>query len=129
MNYYISKIINSDFEHAIQIVTNSLKNEGFGIISEIDIQQKLKEKLDIDFRKYVILGACIPSQAYKALIQEDKIGTMLPCNVILQQIAENKIEVAAVDPLASMMAVNNESISVIASEIKDKLEEQLNLFK
>ena len=122
MKYYISKTIDSDFEHAIQLVTESLKNEGFGIISEIDIQQKLKEKLNIDFRKYLILGACNPAKAFKALEQEDKIGTMLPCNVILQEIVKNKIEVAAVDPVASMMAVNNQSLSGIANEIKDKLE-------
>lgn len=122
MSYYISKIINSEFEQAIQLVTESLKKEGFGIISEIDIQQKLKEKLDIDFRKYLILGACSPAKAFEALEQEDKIGTMLPCNVILQEIGENKIEVAAIDPVASMMAVKNQNLSGIAREIKDKLE-------
>jgi uncharacterized protein (DUF302 family) len=121
MNYYISKIIDSEFDQAIHLITKSLKEEGFGVISEIDIQQKLKEKLDIDFRKYLILGACSPSKAFQALEQEDKIGTLLPCNVILQEIGENKIEVAAVDPVVSMMAVGNESLSGIANEIKDKL--------
>ena len=86
MNYYINKTISADFEQAIQLVTEALKTEGFGVLSEIDIQQKLKEKLDVDFRKYVILGACNPSSAHKALQQEDKIGTMLPCNVILQEL-------------------------------------------
>ncbi len=122
MNYYISKIIDSEFDQAIHLVTKSLKDEGFGVISEIDIQQKLKEKLDIDFRKYLILGACSPAKAFQALEQEDKIGTLLPCNVILQEIGKNKIEVAAVDPVVSMMAVGNDSLSGIANEIKDKLE-------
>jgi len=122
MNYYISTIIDTEFDQAIQLVTESLKQEGFGVISEIDIQQKLKEKLDIDFRKYLILGACSPVKAFQALEQEDKIGTLLPCNVILHEIGKNKIEVAAVDPVVSMMAVGNESLSGIANEIKEKLE-------
>lgn len=122
MDYYINKTIAADFDQAVQLVTESLKNEGFGVISEIDIQQKLKEKLNIDFRKYLILGACNPAKAFKALEQEDKIGTMLPCNVILQEIADNKIEVAAVDPIASMMAVDKQGLVRIAREIKEKLE-------
>lgn len=122
MNYYINKTISADFEQAIQLVTEALKTEGFGVLSEIDIQQKLKEKLDVDFRKYVILGACNPSSAHKALQQEDKIGTMLPCNVILQELDKNVIEVAAVNPVASMMAVENHALASIASEIKEKLE-------
>ena len=122
MSYYINKTIEADFDQAVQLVTESLKKEGFGVVSEIDFQQKFKEKLNIDFRKYLILGACNPSKAFEALEQEDKIGTMLPCNVILQEIGGNKIEVAAVDPAASMMAVKNTSLSGIAGEIKDKLE-------
>ncbi len=122
MKYYINTIIDSEFEQAIHLVTESLKVEGFGVISEIDIQQKLKEKLDMDFRKYLILGACIPAKAFQALEQEDKIGTLLPCNVILQEIGENKIEVAAVDPVVSMISVGNESLGVIANEIKEKLQ-------
>lgn len=122
MKYYISKKIKSDFEQAVQLVTEALKKEGFGVLSEIDIQQKLNEKLDIDFRKYKILGACNPPNAYKALQQEDKIGTLLPCNVILQEVDDNMIEVAAVDPVASMMAVENRKLTGIATEIKGKLE-------
>ena len=122
MKYYISKEIKSDFEQAVQLVTEALKKEGFGVLSEIDIQQKLNEKLDVDFRKYKILGACNPPSAYKALQQEDKIGTMLPCNVILQQLDDNQVEVAAVDPVVSMMAVENQQLIGIASEIKEKLE-------
>lgn len=121
MKYYINKVIKSDFEQAVQLVTEALKKEGFGVLSEIDIQQKLNEKLDVDFRKYKILGACNPPSAYKALQQEDKIGTLLPCNVILQQLDDNQVEVAAVDPVASMMAVENEQLAGIANDIKERL--------
>lgn len=122
MTYYINKTITADFDQAIELVTEALKTEGFGVLSEIDIQQKLKEKLDVDFRKYKILGACNPANAFKALQQEDKIGTMLPCNVIVQETDDNQIEVAAVNPVASMMSVENEQLTDIAGEIKSKLE-------
>ena len=122
MHYYISKTISAEFDKAIALVTETLKNEGFGVLSEIDIQHKLKEKLDVDFRKYKILGACNPPKAYEALQLEDKIGTMLPCNVIVQEVGENRVEVAAIDPVASMVAVENKEIANIASEIRAKLE-------
>ena len=122
MTYYMSKTISAEFDKAIELVTGALKNEGFGVLSEIDIQQTLKKKLDVDFRKYKILGACNPPNAYKALQQDDKIGTMLPCNVILQEVGENQVEVAAVDPVASMVAVENTEIANIAVEVKTKLE-------
>lgn len=122
MKYYISKKINTNFDQAVHLVTESLKKEGFGILTEINLQEKLKEKLDVDFRKYKILGACNPTYAYKAIQQEDKIGTMLPCSVIVQELQNNEIEVAAVDPVASMMAIENHSLVGIASEIKEKLE-------
>lgn len=122
MKYYINKTINAGFDQAVVLVTESLKKEGFGVLTEINIQEKLKEKLDVDFRKYKILGACNPAYAYKALQQEDKIGTMLPCSVIIQELASNEIEVAAVDPLASMMAIENPDLAEIAREIKEKLE-------
>ncbi|MGM0532592.1 MAG: DUF302 domain-containing protein [Bacteroidota bacterium] len=122
MKYYISKTISAEFDKAIDLVTEALKNEGFGVLSEIDIQQALKNKLDVDFRKYKILGACNPPNAHKALQQDDKIGTMLPCNVIVQEIGENEVEVAAIDPVASMMAVENKKIAEIAGDIKTKLE-------
>lgn len=96
------------------------------MLSEIDIKEKLKEKLDVDFRKYTILGACNPPNAYKALQQEDKIGTMLPCNVILQELDDNQIEVAAVNQVASMMAVENPNLKEIADEIKEKLKRVIN---
>ena len=122
MKYYINKTIKAEFNEAVVLVTEALKKEGFGVLSEIDIQQKLNEKLDVDFRKYKILGACNPPNAYKALQQEDKIGTMLPCNVIIQEVNESQVEVAAVDPMASMMAVENKQLAGIAGEIKAKLE-------
>ncbi|RCW39090.1 DUF302 domain-containing protein [Marinilabilia salmonicolor] len=122
MTYYINKTITANFDQAIELVTEALKNEGFGVLSEINIQEKLKEKLDVDFRKYKILGACNPANAFKALQQEDKIGTMLPCNVIVQETDDNQIEVAAVNPVASMMSVENEQLTDIAGEIKSKLE-------
>ncbi|MDN5291759.1 MAG: hypothetical protein PWQ06_1998 [Anaerophaga sp.] len=122
MNYYIETTLNTDFDSAVEKTKAALKEQGFGVLSEIDIHEKLKEKLDVDFRKYKILGACNPPYAYKALQQENKIGTMLPCNVIVQQLDDGKIGVAAVDPVASMMAVENDSLSPIAEEIRDLLE-------
>lgn len=122
MIYYISKLIAADFDEAEKQVKEALEKEGFGVLSEIDIQEKLNEKLNVDFRPYKILGACHPPSAYKSLQQEDKIGTMLPCNVILQQVGEHQIEVAAVDPAASMMSVENPQLAEIAVDIKKRLE-------
>jgi len=121
MKYYHSKLIkNIGFDEAISKVTDSLKEEGFGVLTQIDIRETLKKKLDEDFRPYMILGACNPPFAFKALKAEDKIGTMLPCNVIVQQIADG-IEVAAINPIASMQAVENPELQVIAQEIQDRL--------
>ena len=122
MKYYISKKIDATFEQAIDRVKESLLNEGFGVLSEINIHDKLKEKLDVDFRRYTILGACNAAYAYKALQNEDKIGTMLPCNIIVHELKKNEVEVAAVDPVASMMAIENPKLAKIAGEIKAKLE-------
>jgi len=121
MKYYISQKISTDFDQAVQLVTESLKKEGFGVLTEINLQEKLKEKLNVDFRKYKILGACNPAYAYKALQMEDKVGTMLPCSVIVQELGNNEIEVAAVDPIASMMAIESPDLAGIAGEIKEKL--------
>jgi len=121
MKYYISKKLNSSFEEAVKQVKEGLMTEGFGVLSEIDLDQKFKEKLNVDFRKYKILGACNPSFAYKALQSEDKIGTMLPCNVIVQELGADETEVAAIDPVASMMAIDNKDVAEIAKEIKEKL--------
>ena len=107
MEYYFSITIIASFDEAINRVTEVLKSEGFGVISEIRMHEKLKEKLDVDFKKYTILGACNPAYAYKALQVEDKIGTMLPCNVVVQELSKNHIEVAAVNPIASMIAIQN----------------------
>ncbi len=121
MKYYFSKTINENFDSSIQKVTEALKAEGFGILTEIDIQATLKKKLDVDFRPYKILGACNPPFAYKALQAENKIGTMLPCNVIVQETTSGKVEVSAIDPVASMQAVENESLGEIADIIRGKL--------
>lgn len=125
MKYYISKIISTDFDQAVQLVTESLKKEGFGVLTEIDLQEKLKEKLNVGFRKYKILGACNPEYAYKTIQMEDKIGTLLPCSVIVQELKNNEIEVAAVDPVVSMMAIENPDLAGIAGEIKEKLERDI----
>lgn len=122
MSYYISKQLkNTTFENAISKVTESLKEQGFGVITEIDVKETMKKKLDIDFRRYKILGACNPTFAHKALEVEDKIGTMLPCNVIIQENGD-MIEVAAVRPISSMMAINNDKLAEIAIEIEKRLE-------
>ena len=120
MQYYFSKKLNIAFNDAIARVTDELKKEGFGILTEIDVQAAIKKKLNVDFRKYQILGACNPPFAHKALQAEDKIGTMLPCNVIVQE-TEGGAEVAAIDPVASMQAVENPALQEIASEIQRKL--------
>ncbi|MDD2551077.1 MAG: DUF302 domain-containing protein [Dysgonamonadaceae bacterium] len=122
MKYYIEKTTEYTFDEAVDKVTEELKKEGFGVLSEIKIHEQLKEKLDIDFRKYKILGACSPAKAYEALQVENKIGTMLPCNVIVQELDNGKVEVAAVNPVASMMAVDNSKLIEIATEIKEKLQ-------
>ena len=121
MEYYFSKTLNVSFDEAIKITTEALKSESFGVVSEIRMHEKLKEKLDIDFKKYTILGACNPSFAYKALQAEDKIGTMLPCNVLVIEQAENEIEVAAVNPIASMQAITNPALGDVAQQVTDKL--------
>ena len=121
MEYYFSKMLDASFDEAIKKTTESLKVEGFGIISEINIAEKLHEKLGVSFKKYRILGACNPGYAYKALLFEEKIGTMLPCNVIVIDQGEGKTEVSAVNPVASMMAIQNPNLEFIALEINEKL--------
>ena len=122
MDYYFSKTISDSFDNAVLKVTEALKAEGFGILTEIDIKATLKKKLDADFYNYKILGACNPPYAYKALLAEDKIGTMLPCNVIVQEKVQGQVEVSAVDPTASMLAIENKELHDIASEIRAKLQ-------
>ncbi len=126
MKYYFNTTVKGTFEEVIDTVTERLKDEGFGILTEIDVTQTLKKKLDVNFKKYRILGACNPPFAHKALLAEDKIGTMLPCNVIVQEIEEGVIEVAAVNPMASMQAVENKKLGDIATEITAMLENVIN---
>ncbi|MFC2151193.1 DUF302 domain-containing protein [Bacteroidota bacterium] len=126
MSYYINKIISSDFDTAIRRVTEQLKSKGFGVLTEIDIKKTLKEKLDVDFRKYKILGACNPPNAFKALSSEPYIGLMLPCNIVVQETEDKKIDISAVNPQASMQAVNNPELASIAEDIKSKLERVIN---
>ena len=126
MSYYFNKTVNGTFNIVIDKVTDLLSKEGFGILTEIDIQQTLKKKLNVDFKKYKILGACNAPFAYKALVAEDKIGTMLPCNVIVQELGDNTIEVAAVNPLASMQAVKNTELIDVAEKVSEKLKKVIN---
>jgi len=118
MQYSFDKILNMPFDDAINRVTDELKKDGFGILTDIDVQQTLKKKLDVDFRKYRILGACNPPFAYKALQLESRIGTMLPCNVIVQEIEPGKVEVSAIDPIASMQAIENPKLGDVAVQVQ-----------
>ncbi len=122
MSYYVSTTFDGSFEEAIAKTTDELKKEGFGVLTEIDVKETLKKKLDVDFKKYKILGACNPGFAHKALQEEDKIGTMLPCNVIVEEHEDGTVEVSAVNPIASMQAIENSSLGEIASEVKLRLE-------
>jgi len=121
MQYSIDKILDMSFDDAVNRVLEELKKEGFGVLTDIDVQTILKKKLDVDFRKYRILGACNPPFAYKALQAERRIGTMLPCNVIVQETESGQIEVSAIDPIASMRAIENPNLREIADQIQAKL--------
>ena len=121
MSYYFSKVIDDKFDDAIERVTRHLADAGFGVLTTIDVSATLKKKLDVDFQRYTILGACNPGFAYKALQAEDKIGVMLPCNVIVQEKSDGKVEVSAVDPMASMMAIENEALGGVATQVQGML--------
>ena len=121
MIYYINTRVNASFEQTVRFVKEALKAEGFGILTEIDMHEKLKEKLGVDFRKYKIMSAFSPLHAYKALQKDDKIGTLLPCNIIVQELANNDVEVATVDPVASLLAAENSALINMANEIQEKL--------
>ena len=123
MSYYFNKTVDMTFDEAILKVTEELKKEGFGVLTEIDVTAALKKKINVDFRKYRILGACNPGFAHKALLAEDKIGAMLPCNIIVQEVEDGKIEVAAINPVASMQAVENKSLGEIAATVQSKLKQ------
>jgi len=123
MSYYFTKTLKMPFAQAIQHVTEALANKGFGVLTTIDVRATMKRKLDIDFRPYTILGACNPQFAHKALQAGAKIGTMLPCNVVVQDIGNGKVEVSAIDPVASMAAVDNPKLVPIAGEVRDLLKQ------
>ena len=122
MAYYLSKTLSMSFDAAVTRTVEALKHEGFGIITEIDIQQTLKAKIGVDFPSYRILGACNPALAYEALKLENKVGTMLPCNVVVRDAGGGQTEVAAIDPVASMEAIDNPALKQAAAQIKAKLE-------
>lgn len=123
MTYHFSKIVDMSFDKAVAATTDALKNHGFGVLTQIDVKDTLHKKLGVDFRPYLILGACNPKMAHQALIAEDKIGTMLPCNVVVQQRDDNRIEVSAVDPVASMSAIKNPRLSGIAGQVSELLKQ------
>ncbi len=129
MSYYFNKVVTGKFSDVTEKVSETLKREGFGILTKIDVKATLKKKLDVDFRNYLILGACNPSFAYKALQAEEKIGTMLPCNVIVQEKSDGNIEVSAVDPAASMLAIDNPALVEIAQEVQHKLKNVISNIK
>lgn len=123
MTYYFGKQLEMPFDQAIKHVTEGLAAKGFGVLSTIDVQATMKKKLNVEFRPYTILGACNPEFAHKALQSEDMIGTMLPCNVVVQEMSKGSVEVSAVDPVASMMAVRNPKLAAIAGEVRDLLKQ------
>jgi len=126
MNYYFNKTVKGNFEDLIDKVSKELEKEGFGVLTDIDLKATFKKKLDVDFQNYRILGACNAPYAHKALSAEDKVGTMLPCNVIVQQLKDDSIEIAAVNPLASMQAIDNPGLKEIADEITEKLKKVIS---
>ena len=126
MAYYFSKTIQTTFDDAVEKVTKALSSEGFGVISEVDLHEKIKNKLGVDFKKYRILGACNPAYSYRALQAEDKIGVMLPCNVLVIEQGYDQIEIAAVTPADAMLAVDNDVVKEVASEVGEKLRKALD---
>ena len=121
MSYHTSTTVNFSYEDAINKVTEELKKEGFGVLTEIDVKETLKKKLDVDFRKYKILGACNPPLAYKALSVEENIGVMLPCNVIVQEKPDGTVQVSAINPMVAMQSVGNVNLNEVASQVSSKL--------
>ncbi|WMT73388.1 DUF302 domain-containing protein [Bradyrhizobium sp. Ash2021] len=123
MTYHFSKTVNLSFDAAVTATTDALKRHGFGVLTQIDVKDTLHKKIGVDFRPYLILGACNPKMAYEALTLEDTIGTMLPCNVVVQQRDGDKVEISAVDPVASMSAVDNPGLGKVASQVRDLLKQ------
>jgi uncharacterized protein (DUF302 family) len=126
MSYYLNCTVSTDFEETIAAVTEALKTEGFGVLTYINMTEKLKEKIGVDFRKYVIIGACNPPLAYKALQVEDKIGVMLPCNVVVQERGIGEVEVAAINPSVSMQSIQNPELELVAKQVQEKLEKVIH---
>ena len=122
MSYYISKTTKLSFEQALERVTEQLQQTGFGVLTEIDVRETLRQKLNVNFRRYKILGACNPPFAYQALQAEDHIGVMLPCNVVVQE-KESGVQVSAIDPLASMATLKNEKLGEIAGQVRSRLQQ------
>lgn len=121
MKYYFNKIVSTNFDQTIALVTDKLKEEGFGVLTQIDVKDTLKRKLDVDFKRYQILGACNPAFAHRALLVEDKVGVMLPCNVVIEEHEDGKTEVTAIDPVTSMSAIDNKQLELLATEVRAKL--------
>ena len=121
MNYYTSTQVTGPFETVVSNAREALAAEGFGVITEIDVRDTIQKKLDKTFRNYIILGACNPGLAHQALLAEDKIGVMLPCNVIVQELDSGEVEVAAMDPVAAMEAIGNEQLAAIAGKVQERL--------
>ena len=126
MSYYFARTIGASFDDVVRRTREALTAEGFGVITEIDVQKTLKTKINVDFRPYLILGACNPTMAYQALQLEDNVGAMLPCNIVVQQRSEGTVEVAAIDPVASMQAIENPALTEKASEVAAKLRSALD---
>jgi uncharacterized protein (DUF302 family) len=126
MSYYFAKTLRMPFAEAVERVTSALAAKGFGVLTTIDVKATMKKKLDVEMRPYTILGACNPAFAYRALEAEDKIGTMLPCNVIVQALGADEVEVAAVDPVASMQAIDNPALAATAGEVRDLLKQAVD---
>lgn len=127
MAYNLTKLVGYSFQEALEKTKTALSNEGFGVISEIDLKEKFKEKLNLEFREYKILGACNPKLAYQAIEQENKIGVLLPCNVLVQEHENGQVEVTAVNPMETMASVNNPKLESIANEVSEKLQMVIEL--
>ena len=121
MAYYFTKTVARSFDETLAKLTDELKKEGFGILTEIDVKETLKKKLNVDFRRYKILGACNPTFAYQALQAEEKIGILLPCNVIIQEKSDGQVEVSAIDPMETMKVVGNPKLTALAEQVQAKL--------
>ncbi len=126
MAYYFSKTLSTSFDDAVEKLTAALFAEGFGVISEVDLHEKIKYKLGVDFKRYRILGACNPAYSYRALQAEDKVGVMLPCNVLVIEQGDNEIEIAAVNPADAMMAVHNDVVAEVAVQVGEHLQKALD---